>query len=716
MTQTATVLQFPAPCRETMQQHVEHLFGGDLNGHHEGKIELAWTTSTPDKSGRHRLSSAKLFPTDKLDELVDEAIGFNSIQGVNVYIGAWLRHPHTAPFGRCTDKDAWALTAAYVDLDDDGTTKAAKEKYGSDKPTFVTLTGTEPHGRAQLWWKLREPVTDHAQGEALIRGMSQALGGDETVCNPGRVMRLAGSIAWPHKPGRVTEKTERVPVKEPGAPTFRAEQLQQKFPLKVVAAPALDPAQPERELPQRPASSALADLGKLDDGREEYMRDTVLACLVEFVGTNGAEPTADDLYEMAWPQFERNVSFRREGRGPEEMIEKCKYIVRRFRDGRLSGLEDIDKVVAAYQRKQETRTAAVPRHEPPIVPPKGIRTVDFHTLMTEQVEEEPDYIEDNLAGPGNFLLIAGPPKAQKSFLLQEMLVAGATGKPFLAGTFTTPRPLRIFYLQAEMNRKLLRKRARAFSMFTSDDRELLRSNLIISERFHMILNPDGVKVAIETIKQAFPNEPPDIIAVDPLANVFDEEKENDNTAMMRFLTGRLEPIRQIINPLACLVVVHHATKAKQEDMQRDPFACIRGAGSLRGYYDAAIVIYRKSEESKHRKVHFELRSGESPEPMTVELDSGRFKKVDPLSEIEMDLARKILARIEQAWDSGTPLSDKVQTRNEGRYAVLELSREFKIPGESIQLLLTEWHRNKIITTAIADSDAKLKGLKVLGHV
>ena len=31
------------PDVEAMADHLEHLFGGDLGGHHEGMIEIAWT-------------------------------------------------------------------------------------------------------------------------------------------------------------------------------------------------------------------------------------------------------------------------------------------------------------------------------------------------------------------------------------------------------------------------------------------------------------------------------------------------------------------------------------------------------------------------------------------------------------------------------------------------------------------------------------------------
>lgn len=344
---------------------------------------------------------------------------------------------------------------------------------------------------------------------------------------------------------------------------------------------------------------------------------------------------------------------------------------------------------------------------------QDIATVDFFTLLTEDVIEEPDYIEPDFAGPGGFVLIAGPPKAQKSFLLQEILVASAVGGRILSGRFSVPNPLRIFCLQAEMNRKLLRKRARVFQLLTSQEKSRLQDNLIISERFHMILNEDGVKIAIETIRRAFPKMPPDIIAVDPLANVFDQENESDNAQMMRFIHGRLEAIRQAINPLACIILVHHAAKRSSEDMARDPFVAIRGAGALRGYYDSAIVIFRKNEQDKTRQLHFELRGGESPEPMSGTLVDGRFQE-DVEAEIDISVMKKMLSELQSAWIGGRPLSVAIQTRDEGRYAPFELSRKFGVPAKKVKDILTEWLRDRTITIEIASGKTKLKGIKVLG--
>ena len=124
-----------------------------------------------------------------------------------------------------------ALTCSYVDLDDDGAATSAKDKYGTEKPSKVVVTGQEPYTRAQMWWRLDEPITDPVLSEALLKGMAAALGGDPTVANPSRVMRLAGTIAWPMKPDRKRpELTFIAPLRTPGQPVYTVGHLCKVFP------------------------------------------------------------------------------------------------------------------------------------------------------------------------------------------------------------------------------------------------------------------------------------------------------------------------------------------------------------------------------------------------------------------------------------------------------------------------------------------------------
>jgi hypothetical protein len=281
----AIIQPIHAPNTDAMRQHVEHLFGGYLDGYHNGQVELAWTEAVA-IDGKHPLKHAKLFGTDQLDTLVEEAARLNSQPMCNVYIGAALRKPDTAPFGRTQDSDAYVLTAAYVDLDDPGAATSAKDIYGKAKPTFIVVTGKAPHTRAQMWWKLDEPLTDPTLWPSLLRGMAAAMKGDSTVTNPARVMRLAGSIAWPVKEGRKTEVTYIGTLVEPGQSVYAYGHMASLFPPVASIASA-----PAPSVTKTTNSLGLSD--KISDGREGYMTRTIAACLVEFIGTTGAAPTSE---------------------------------------------------------------------------------------------------------------------------------------------------------------------------------------------------------------------------------------------------------------------------------------------------------------------------------------------------------------------------------------------------------------------------------------
>jgi hypothetical protein len=340
------------------------------------------------------------------------------------------------------------------------------------------------------------------------------------------------------------------------------------------------------------------------------------------------------------------------------------------------------------EQKQEPRRGGGP-----------IRVFDFDELVTNDAPEEPDYIEKNLLGPGGFLLIGGPPKAQKSWLVQEIHLACAIGGSFLAGTFTAPRPLRVFSLQAEMNEKMLRRRAQIFrGQFSPEELIKLGENLKVSDRFRMILDENGVQQAVALIKSVYPNEPPHVLSFDPMANIYDQENENDNAQVMKFLTLRIEAVRQIINPLAGVVLVHHATKKGPDEIRRDPFNCFRGGGALRGHYDSGIIIFRKSAESEEREVHFELRGGEPPEPLTVKLENGRMVKTASILFGQLlkgwpdtQTQNAILANIQAAWNRGEPWSNQPRARSVGRYAPQIIHRDYPSVSETIALqMINGW--------------------------
>lgn len=432
---SGTVQPLFAPNKEAMRQHVEHLFGGYLDGCHEGLVELAWTEPHPTPDRKHPLKHARLFGTDQLDELVEEAARLNTIPMCNVYIGAALRKPDSAPFGRAQDSDAFALTAAYVDLDDEGAAVAAKEIYGKAKPTFIVVTGLNPHTRAQMWWRLDEPLTDPQEWPALLKGMAAAMKGDSTVTNPARVMRLAGSVAWPVKEGRSTEKTDIGTLKEPGQSVYAYGHLAHLFPpiATIAAAPT----------PQATyTKNSLGLSTKIQDGREGYMTRTIAACLVEFIGTTGAAPSPEELFDAAWPQYERHVDFSRAGRGSDEFKEKCTYTINRFHRGEIRGVESLDKAVEVYRSKAQAKAQAA------VAAPQPKDDHDdngpFQASAFIGKPPERDWLVPEWIPAGTVSSIYGDGGVGKTLIAQQLLYAAALGHKWLGLQIPKCRSLGVF--------------------------------------------------------------------------------------------------------------------------------------------------------------------------------------------------------------------------------------------------------------------------------
>ena len=195
------------PDRRAINGHMSSLFGGLPKAQANGLIELSWT----DK-GDGKLRHSKMFQARMLGKAVDAAVRVNAVPGQNAYVGAALRKPTAPKWRRAADSHFYAATCLYADFDGPGDLERAEAlcRNTGIVPSFKVYTGRHPHERAQLWWRLTSPLTDPKRSRRLNRAIAEALGGDVTVVNPGRVMRLAGSIAWPRKKGRIIERTELV--------------------------------------------------------------------------------------------------------------------------------------------------------------------------------------------------------------------------------------------------------------------------------------------------------------------------------------------------------------------------------------------------------------------------------------------------------------------------------------------------------------------------
>jgi hypothetical protein len=195
------------PSADQMRLHLQHLFGDLPQDLQAAAIEIVYTGPGPKDRA---LTHARYFSPSQIDEAVEFARRTNTLGERSLYIGAGLRKPGLEK-RRSKSEDVLALTALYIDLDDEAANQSAEEKFKHCPPTAIVITGHIPHLRQQLWWKLDAPLYDLNAASRYLETLARTFGGDPAITNAIGLMRFGGTVAWPKKKGRVAEMTEFVP-------------------------------------------------------------------------------------------------------------------------------------------------------------------------------------------------------------------------------------------------------------------------------------------------------------------------------------------------------------------------------------------------------------------------------------------------------------------------------------------------------------------------
>ena len=715
------------PDRAAMIAHLEHLFGGFIEDA-DGLIEIAWTADKPHPvNGKYALQHTRLFGTDQIEEAADFAVEINSQPMRNVYVGGALRKPETPHHGRTSDDDVLATTAVWADLDSEDSARSAKVNYSDLKPTFIVMTGTHPHNRVQCWWKLSENITDPARLRNLLSGIAHRMGGDTSVVNPSRVMRLAGTIAWPQKEGRVTELTRVIPLREPGLQAYLPEHVERIFPPVHSLAAHREKRQADGGdgtiLRERGALGL--NTGKITDGRERYMRDVILANLVELAGQHGLEPDGNDLFEAAWPVYQAKVSFDRPGRGEAEFREKCAYTARRFVEGKIPGLRSVEEAAQAFQTKRAAKEACGP------VP--KIDDFDFGTPDAPASERfRFETIEDlRKLPPAKWLVKDWVPEGGTGILYGKW----ATGKSFISFDLA----LHLAYGFAEWHGTPLPEGGVDVLVIAREGHQGFVQRIDAFKKHHGIVEDTDrlhfMRGAVSFMKdeefvglcQAIKAQPVQyrLVVIDTVARVLAGVDMNAQETVTAFME-RCSAISDISG--AAAIGVHHQNKA----------------GSMMGsvYFEAnADFVFEVSREVEDEEnpgplrvgqiVCTKMKDGEDGWKRAIRYENvGLTEESGSLVVAEMggapavkapslpprDTCRRILNAIDEAWRSGHPFSNARQTQREGKYAPRVLARQFNVPANQIETLILDWIGNDIVVVEIANRNTKAKGLKVVGRI
>jgi hypothetical protein len=362
MTAQDTIL---APDLEAIRRHIDAWAAPFLGTEHEdGLCEIAYTApggAAPDR--------ARLFDLDDLDAAARFAAERNAA-GANVYLGAALRAPDAERNRRAGSLDFYAAAFAGCEADEGAEAVAERIEAAGLKAAIRVTTGETPETRVHHWLRLRALCDDPDSYTEALGALVAHVGADAKVRDAARILRLGGTVNWASCPAKVAkgyvDELTRVTIEEADAADL--DRLAR-----------LDPM-PGWQLPRSgggggnggPGEIVRNAEGRVTDGREAFWRQIVMAELAKYQRAHGADPTAEDLFEAAFPRFSQET----EGddrwtsqRGQAALLKRAENTLRRLRNGHLArhglysieteeGREEAEHAQAERDRKRAEAQAA----------------------------------------------------------------------------------------------------------------------------------------------------------------------------------------------------------------------------------------------------------------------------------------------------------------------------------------------------------------------
>ena len=148
--------------------------------------------------GEHRTPVTECFTLDAIDRAVDLALEMNA-NGLNVYTTINSINPSAViKAGKgATDPDILRAHYSFADADDQQGLDGLNALAGLAEPDMIVTTGTVPHERRHAYWRLAEPCTDLILWRLRQIDIATKYQTDPSVCNPSRIMRVAGTVSYP---------------------------------------------------------------------------------------------------------------------------------------------------------------------------------------------------------------------------------------------------------------------------------------------------------------------------------------------------------------------------------------------------------------------------------------------------------------------------------------------------------------------------------------
>lgn len=255
------------------------------------------------------------------------------------------------------------------------------------------------------------------------------------------------------------------------------------------------------------------------------------------------------------------------------------------------------------------------------------KTISLRELITKPVESAPFLIDEGILNVGSILVIGGPPKSYKSFILNTIIQHLINATPLFGAhsrrhgrevsRFTCPRPCRVLLLEQEIGEYDLKNRfGEQLKLIGEKEREALLSNLYIHSCDHM-LQLDN-QVGVNTIDAVIASVKPDVVIFDPLIE-FHTADENDTQSMTRILRN-IDFLRE--KHKFTTILSHHTRKPSDQFGGTTPGTPdrLRGNSALYGKGDAFLMLSVVNRNSGIVRINATLRRAKPIKDFYVRLN------------------------------------------------------------------------------------------------
>lgn len=566
------------PNKEYMLKHLKFITDG-MDDYCDGRIEVGGLFHT----------NTNNYTIHDLESACNKALLLNKTN--NVYcIGSFL-DPDILPSGRSNDEDFYATNVLWCDIDAEHNPEQLKELYKDCPPNRAVVTARVPHRRIHLWWKLDEPIVDPDTLREALRGIANKLGGDTMVTNPTSLMRLAGSVNYPtqkkkDESGRVNELTEYIEIHEnkvsidkilrvypdSGAPIIKTDNVV-NIDSTVKTVNAFD--------------------SRLTDGRDKYMSDMVLAAIYNLTRDLNRLPTAQEVFDDAWPVYSVKVVSRSqkgldaEGRGQKAMMQKINSKLRGFQSGRFGSVEEVIKsnsektkrtTLLLNQNNQNVNDEII---DPDTGEIKKKRRMYLVSAKDRTYTPDDDDFVQGLLTSGSLSVVYGESNCGKTFFMTDLSFHIAEGKQWREKRVDKGV---VIYVALE-GEKGLDARIEAYKRENNSD---LEDFYVMPCAFNFLDAEGDVTEFIELLedKKREINGNISIVVVDTLARALSGGDENSGQDM-GLLVSHADAIRAHTKAHVCFI--HHSGKNKAMGA--------RGHSSLRAAVDTELEISREEEDN-----------------------------------------------------------------------------------------------------------------------